>query len=623
MLFFSHCLFHIFYLNSAAPAMAWLIALRYTAATTSAAMFLPGLVYLLAKQGSRLRSAALWAGGCITYYCLTVIIGDLAYYKQAGKHSTVELLLFYQNFIDISLMALRDYLYIPIAYLFAGLLFFFGWRRLVRRELSLPQPLQARPSVRRLRHAAALIVFLLVSLVAFRGGLQGRPLRPADAFVHLSQAHGDFALNGVYTSFYAISHRSIFPVSSGAESVANARGLIAAPGDRFISDELPFFRIASAGAGGERKLNVVFIILESWSAKRVGAYGDKTGATPFFDSLAQRGVLFTNAYATGRRSIASLPSALSSIPTLYGSLYITSPHEQNFQRGMGAIFADRGYATEFTYAAKAGSMGFNAFARLAGFEKILTRESFPADAAHDGVWGIYDHVMFTRAIDEMRAAKKPFLSVVYTLHPHPPFTLPERPTDFNATGPRARYYDALRYSDDSLRGFFAAAQKESWFKNTVFVLMADHAFEESQGRDSFHIPLLFYAEQILAPKRDARVASELDVLPSLIDLLRLPVAHGSMGKSLFADGERAAYVDMEHSAGVIREVAGEQLVFLFGSEDYGGYYNMTRDPQWQKMQNGSPLSAGEMQRMRDYIGVMGFAVAKNRIAPAAQKIPDS
>ena len=621
MLLLSHCLFHILYVNNAAPAIAWLIALRYIAATTAAALFFPSLLYLLGKRGGSLRKAALWSGGFITYYCLTVIIGDLAYYKQAGKHSTVELLLMYQNFVDVSLMAMRDYLYIPVAYLLAGVVFYFSWRRLLRSEKTATPAPAITLTTRRLRHALSFIAFLLASLIAFRGGLQGRPLRPADAFVHLTQAQGDFALNGIYTSFYALSHRSSFPVSFGSEQVANARSLIATKGDRFISDELPFFRIAESGA--ERKLNVVFIILESWSAKRVGAYGDKTGATPFFDSLAKRGVLFTNAYATGRRSIASLPSAVSSIPTLYGSLYITSPHEQNFQRGMGAIFRDRGYATQFTYAAKAGSMGFNAFARLAGFDKILTRESFPAESPHDGVWGIYDHIMFARALDEVRAAKKPFLSVVYTLHPHPPFTLPDRQNDFHATGPRARYYDALRYSDDNLREFFTSAEKESWFKNTVFVLMADHAFEESPGRDSFHIPLLFYSQTTLQPKLDARVASELDVLPSLIDLLQLPVAHGSMGKSLFAGGAHVAFIDIEHAAGVVREVAGEQLIFFFDSEKYSGYYNMTRDPQWQKLHTESPLSAAELQRMQDYIGVMGYAVSRNRIAPSAQKSPDS
>jgi phosphoglycerol transferase MdoB-like AlkP superfamily enzyme len=460
---------------------------------------------------------------------------------------------------------------------------------------------------------------VLGSLVLARGGLQGRPLRPADAFVHLTQAQGDFALNGVYTSFYALFHRSNFPVRSDREAIARARALIAEPGDIFITEETPFYRINRRGT--PLKKNVVFILLESWSAKRLGIFGDKSGATPFFDSLAARGWLLTNTFATGRRSIASLPSALSSIPTLYGSLYITSPHEQNFQRGMGAIFRDAGYSTYFTYAAKAGSMGFNAFARLAGFESIITRESFPADAAHDGVWGIYDHVMFERALADMRAAKKPFASVIYTLHPHPPFTLPPGYDYFSETGAgsrrnaRAKYFNALRYSDETLRSFFAAAEKEPWFRDTLFVLMADHAFEEKQGRDSYHIPLLFYSPGFVPPRRDERIASELDVLPTIISLLRLPVAHASMGRSLEVSGERFAFIDIEHSGGFVTEKNGEQLVLLFGSERYAGFYNMSRDPQWQSLLRTAPLPADKMRALHDFIGVMGYAVAKNRIAP--------
>jgi phosphoglycerol transferase MdoB-like AlkP superfamily enzyme len=615
MLALAHCIFQILYLTTPAPAFAWLVMLRFTLATVAAALFLPGLVYILSPAGGRLRRAMLWLIGIITYYCFTILVGDLVYYGQAGKHATVELLLFYQNIVDVSLMALKDYTYVPVIYLISFLVFVWLWQRIVARERQHSHPRRLSYAKR----AIILVVFVLGSLVLARGGLQGRPLRPADAFVHLTQAQGDFALNGVYTSFYALFHRSNFPVRSDREAIERARALIAEPGDMFVNEETPFYRINRRGPA--RKKNVVFILLESWSAKRVGALGDTVKATPFFDSLAARGWLFTNAFATGRRSIASLPAAISSIPTLYGSLYITSPHEQNFQRGLGAILREVGYSTYFTYAAKAGSMGFNAFARLAGFEHIVTRESFPADAAHDGVWGIYDHVMFERALADMRLAKKPFVSVIYTLHPHPPFTLP--PGDDYSFEPgadarwraREKYYKALRYSDATLQRFFTAAEKEPWFRDTLFVLMADHAFEEMHGRDSYRIPLLFYAPDFIAPRRDHRIASELDVLPTILSLLRLPVAHAAMGKSLEAPGERFAFIDAEHAGGFITEKNGEQLVLLFGSERYEGYYNMSRDPQWQNLLRTAPLSADTMRALHDLIRVMGYAVAKNRIAP--------
>lgn len=618
MLVFAGCFFHIAYLNSAAPPVAWLILLRYAAATTAAALALPGVLYLATRK-SALRKAALWLAGIITYYCLTVLIGDLAYYRQAGKHSTVELMLFYQNFIDIALMGMRDYVYIPVLYLVSGIGFFWSWRKLVRREGADQSPvfslIGGTWSVS--KRVLLFVIFVLLNIIAFRGGVQGRPLRPADAFVHLNQAHGDFALNGVYTSFYAVFHRSGFPVMGDAESIRSVQKLIGAKNETFPVPELPFYRLTRP-AGEPKKKNIVFILLESWSAKRVGAYGDKSGATPFFDSLAQKSWFFTNAYATGRRSIASLPSAVSSIPTLYGSLYITSPHEQNFQRGMGAILREQGYSTMFTYAAKAGSMGFNAFARLAGFDKILTRENFPADAAHDGVWGIYDHVTFARTLEEIDAARKPVLSVVYTLHPHPPFTLPAGNAHFSDAVPRAKYYNALRYADNSLRDFFTAAEEKAWFKDTVFVLMADHAFEEKQGRDSFRIPLLIYSPGFVAAQKDERIASELDVLPTLIDLLQLKTAHASMGKSALSGGQRFAYIDVEHAGGVICRQDTRDLVLLFGAEKFAGYYDMGQDPEWHKTKPGPPLPEAQMQAYRSYVGVMGYAVAKNRIAPSGK-----
>ncbi|AFM11017.1 sulfatase [Turneriella parva DSM 21527] len=613
MLVLSHCIFHILFLTTAAPPIAWLVALRFTLATVAPALFLPGLVYILSPSGGRVRKIALWVCGFITYYGLTIVVGDLAYYRQAGKHSTVELLLYYQNFFDVSLMALKDYTYVPLIYLVAGVAFFFGWRVLVRSEKQLPS---ASGGGRHFRQAAVVAAFAFLSLLFTRGGLQGRPVRPADAFVHLSQAHGDFALNGIYTSFYSMFNRSSFPVISDGESVARARSIIAGDNERFISDALPFLRVQQGSPA--IKKNVVFIILESWSAKRLGVFGDKTGATPFFDSLAARGWFFTNAYATGRRSIASLPSAISSIPTLFGSLYITSPFEQNFQRGMGSVFKSAGYSTSFTYAASAGSMGFNAFARLAGFENIVTRESFAADAPHDGVWGVYDHVAFSRVLSDIDAAPKPFVSVMYTLHPHPPFTLPAGNAWYNETIPRAKYYNALRYSDQTLREFFTAAEKKIWFRETVFVLMADHAFDEAQGRDSYHIPLLIYSPGFVTPRRDARVASELDVLPTLVSLLQLPTLHAAMGKSLTAKGERFAFIDIEHAGGFITEKNGALLSVLFDTEGYSGHYNMSQDAAWQNLLQPAPLAAAKLQALKDYLGVMGYAIAKNRIAPANQ-----
>lgn len=614
LLVLSHCTFHILFLNTAAPAIAWFVALRYTMATVAPALFLPGLAYLLSPRGGRLRRIALWSCGLITYYGLTVIVGDLVYYRQAGKHSTVELLLYYQNFVEISLMALKDYTYVPIVYLATGLVFFFGWRRLVRREAS--AVISGRRPAGHMQKAIVLACFAFFSLLFTRGGVQGRPVRPADAFVHLSQAHGDFALNGIYTSFYAMFNRSSFPVSGDSASIARARQLVSAEGERFISDDMPFFRMQQRSPA--IKKNVVFIILESWSAKRLGAFGDPVGATPFFDSLSKKGWFFTNAFATGRRSIASLPSAISSIPTLFGSLYITSPHEQNFQRGMGAVFKSAGYSTYFTYAANAGSMGFNAFARLAGFENIVTRESFAADAPHDGTWGIYDHVVFSRVLSDIDAASKPVVSVIYTLHPHPPFTLPAGTKWYKEDLPRVKYYNALRYSDQTLRDFFAAAEKKPWFRETVFVLMADHAFDEGQGRDSYRIPLLIYSPEFIAPRRDSRVASELDVLPTLVSLLQLPVAHAAMGRSLTAGGERHAFIDIEHAGGFITEKDGAQLVLLFDSESYSGHYNMTKDPAWGELLRAAPVAADRLRALQDYLGVMGYAVARNRIAPADQ-----
>jgi phosphoglycerol transferase MdoB-like AlkP superfamily enzyme len=614
MLLVSNIIFAAVYLKAWPSFTAWLVAFRYACATAAPGLLISALVFIASGRWQFGRRLALWLAGLVIFYCSTILVGDLVYYGQAGKHSTIEFLLYYQNFMQINAMVMRDYVYIPVVYLAIGIIFFWRWKRFAHRDKFLPA-LSRRAILRRILLG---LVTILLSIIAFRGGLQGRPLRPADAFVSLSLAEGDFALNGIYTSFYALFHRSSFPVADDPRSLSLARDFILAPGEKTVADGFPFLRRTNPAGVMVRK-NVIFIILESWSARRVGAFGDKTGATPFFDSLATRGWLLTNAYATGRRSIASLPSAISSIPTLFGSLYITSPHEQNFQRGLGALFAEVGYSTAFTYASKPGSMGFNAYARLAGFDTITTRADFPSEAPGDGVWGVYDHVMFAKTLTELRNRKQPSLTVLYTLHPHPPFKIPDNAYRFPTGTPRADYYNALRYADDSLRDFFTSAQREPWFDNTVFVFMADHAFEEEPGSDSFRIPLLFYAPGFVAAKVDEAIASELDVVPTLIDLLKVQATHASMGHSLLEPNRRAAYLDLDHSAGIMRNVSGKDLLLIFGSEGFKGYYDLASDPQWTKLIPSAPLPQQDIQAMQAYIGVMGYAIAKNRIArpPAA------
>lgn len=134
--------------------------------------------------------------------------------------------------------------------------------------------------------------------------------------------------------------------------------------------------------------------------------------------------------------------------------------------------------------------------------------------------------------------------------------------------------------------------------------------------------MLIYSPGFVAPRSDARVASELDVLPTLVSLLQLPTLHAAMGKSLTAKGERYAFIDVEHAGGFITEKDGELLAVLFDTENYSGHYNMSKDPVWANLLNPAPLEAEKLRALADYLGVMGYAIERNRIAPAAQKMPD-
>ncbi|MDZ7767395.1 MAG: sulfatase-like hydrolase/transferase [Melioribacteraceae bacterium] len=244
------------------------------------------------------------------------------------------------------------------------------------------------------------VVIVLLSIIGIRGGLQLKPIRQTNAFFSDNMALGYLTLNSTYTVMrsyfqYTFSTYNFMPEDKAGRVIES---MIKSDDEEMLNQKYPFLRITNPGSTMIKK-NVVLFILESWSANVIGSISGEKTYTPNFFSLAKDGMLFTNFLASGQRSITSVTSILTSIPSIFQGSIIGSRVEINKMRGLGSIFLEQGYTTSFHYGAAYGSMGFDGFVPRVGFSHYFSKNDFEnyADSLDDGVWGVFDEPYFLDA----------------------------------------------------------------------------------------------------------------------------------------------------------------------------------------------------------------------------------
>ncbi len=465
----------------------------------------------------------------------------------------------------------------------------------------------------------SLILIAGLAVLGIRGGLQSKPIRQNHAFFSESRAAGYLALNSTFTVLRSLSQPRLaeYQFMPREQAQALIEEMLCAPNEVMVDREYPFLRSRKSDAL-EKRLNLVIFIMESWSASQVGPAPGRPSATPFFDNLAGQGLLFTNFMANSQRSLEAVPAILTSIPAFYNqNSFINSQAEMNRVLGLGHILLKRGYTTSFHHGAKTGSMGFDAYARTAGFLKYYGKEGFPglADSVQDGTWGVYDEEFFGDAFLRMNGFQKPFASVIFSLSPHDPLIIPKyREALFSQYRDEDRFRRALRYSDYSLRTFFKKAETTDWFNNTIFVITGDHPYHATRNdfASIFQVPLLIYCPALLKPGVRTGIASQVDVLPTLLEVMNLSAVHASMGGSLMST-RPGHYAVLRH--GPEFAILNDSLALTGDLERVYGVYAYKKDPGFkQNMKDAQPKEAEYLfDRLKAYIQQASYAIARDRI----------
>ena len=297
-------------------------------------------------------------------------------------------------------------------------------------------------------------------------------------------------------------------------------------------------------ASVKRDDNIVIIILESFSREYIGSLnkdldnGEYKGYSPFLDSLISKGLTFDVTIANGKKSIDAMPSIFASVPSLE-TPYTISPYANNTINGLPSLLKEKGYYSAFFHGAPNGSMGFDSFARVAGFDDYFGLDQYPHMDDFDGMWGVWDEPFLSFFCGRINTFRQPFIASVFTVSSHHPFKVPEQYKDRFPKGP-APILEVIGYTDNALRKFFSQASLQPWFRNTLFVLTADHTnesvrkeFQNNYG--SFCIPIIFFKPDSDLQGIRSRIAQQFDIMPTILNYLGYDREYIAFGNNLLDD----------------------------------------------------------------------------------------
>lgn len=379
------------------------------------------------------------------------------------------------------------------------------------------------------------IVLVLVAGAMFvfqRGGFQTRPIAPIHASSYASTQNTALVLNTPFTFYRTIGKTALETKNYFSEDeLAKIYTPICQPNKDIWTDDL-FDTVPQIG-----KTNVMIIVIESMSAEYTGVC-NKTSKTytPFLDSLAKHSIVFQG-MSNGKKSIDGIPGITASMPLLNETPYITSAYGDNELNSIASILKQQGYATAFFHGGYNGTMNFDVFAHQVGFEHYYGKNEYNNNNDYDGNWGIFDEPFLQYVAKVTDTMELPFASTIFTLSNHPPYTIPPQHKNRFDKGTLS-YHETVGYTDYALQRFFNTAKKQDWFKNTIFVITADHSalnstkeFKTELGQ--YRIPVIIYSPMLKQGKQSNIIMQQIDIMPTLCDMLHYDKPVFSFGKSIF------------------------------------------------------------------------------------------
>ena len=387
---------------------------------------------------------------------------------------------------------------------------------------------------------------------------------PTDALSHSpNRVENEITQNG-YSSFFRAARTSDIEYSPWYETRATADNLRTL--EQQLRDDGGVFTRLDRGMVDRRfpgrpdglgRLNVVVVSSESFGAEFSRLYGSARDLTPEFDHYAQKGMWFSNTYASGTRTVRGLEAISASLPPIPTVSILRRPGNESITT-WGEVMQRLGYHTSFLYG------GYSYFDDMQGYFagngfQVIDRSDID-HVRFANIWGVSDEDLFDKAIEHFNgehASGRPFFSIIMTTSNHKPFTfrpgLESHGIPEEGGGRRA----GVRYADYALGYFLRQAARQPWFDDTVFVVVADHGARVYGKAEvplkSYEIPLMIYSPKHLEPRRVDTLMTQIDIAPTVLGLLGLPYEAPFFGEDVLdhPNQRRVALFSHNHDIAIL------------------------------------------------------------------------
>jgi len=375
--------------------------------------------------------------------------------------------------------------------------------------------------------------------------------------------NNELAKNGIHSLFAAflnneLDYETFYATQNNEENFRQLHTLLKSENSRYLSDKPFDISRQITNSGEEKRYNVVFIIVESLSGEFLSYKGSKLGKiTPILDAIADSSLFFTNLYAIGTRTVYGLEAATLAAPPKPGQSIIKRPDNENMF-SVGQIFKERGYSLKFIYGGYGYFDNMNYFFSDNGYQIVDRSDLKKDEITFANAWGVCDQDLFNRTLkecDKSFAGGQQFMNLVMTTSNHRPFTYPDGVIDIPSHTGRA---GGVKYFDYAIGEFIRKASEKSWFKNTLFVILADHCAGSAGQAElpfmEYQIPFIIYNPGLIHPQQISKLCSQIDVAPTLLGVMNWTYKTKFFGKDIvkMAPDEERAFISNYQKLGFIK-----------------------------------------------------------------------
>ncbi len=457
--------------------------------------------------------------GLVAFFILlTGVIagGEVALYSEWQTKLNFTALSHFVNPSEVFKTASTVHVFTNVIFVFISLVFIRIYKKKVQVEIPI---IKVKNSLKKFALSIIVLPFLLgVLLLGIRGGFQPIPVNLSDAYFSNKIILNDIAVNPNWNVLQSI-----------LKSESSFKGN---PYEKYSSYEVESL-MASLYANREDtsililnsvQPNIVFIILESWSADNVESLGGLDGITPNFKALENDGLLFTNFYSNGYKSDQGMSSIFSSFPVFP---YVSIINQSDKSRKLPCLnksLAEKGYHSSYFFGGQLTYGNIKGYLLSQGFDLVKDENDY--QDLPSGALGVHDEFMFAEFKEELKQLPEPFMSTLFTISSHSPYDFPaEHKLSFNSR--EDKYVNSVAYTDKCLGNFMESVRQEDWYANTLFVIVADHSHNSPMKRrvaqkEKFHIPMLWFGNVLKNEFKGSswdKVSSHIDISPTILKQL--------------------------------------------------------------------------------------------------------